>query len=101
MKKIEGRIIIIDMYAYLLKLETSIPIDKYDLLNDGNLGQNGELKIIKEIDNICQKEKCTFLLNEKEINNRISQYHHDILIYIDKTYKKIDNIEGITIYSNN
>lgn len=100
MKKIEGRIFIIDMYAYLLKLEASIPIDKYDLLNDGNLGKNGELRIIKEINNICQKEKCTFLLNEKEINNRISQYNHDILNYIDKTYKKIDNIEGITIYSN-
>ena len=99
-QKVEGRIFIIDMYAYLLKLETSIPINKYDLLNDGNLGKNGEIKIIEEIDNICQKEKCTFLLNEKEINNRISQYNHDILNYIDKTYKKIDNIEGITIYNN-
>lgn len=100
-KKTEGRIFIIDMYAYLLKLESSIKIGKYDLLNDGNLGKNGEIKIINEIDNICKKEKCTFLLNEKELNNRISQYNQKILNYIDKTYKKVDNIEGITIYKNN
>mgnify|MGYP003303232293 FL=1 len=99
-KRVEGKLFIIDMYAYLLKLETSIEINKYDLLNDGNLGKDGQYKIIEEIDSICQKEQCTFLLNEKELNNRISQYNKDILNYIDKTYKKTDNIAGITVYKN-
>lgn len=96
----EGRIFIIDMYAYLLKLETSIPIDKFDLLNDGNLGKNGETKIIKEIDEICQKEKCTFLLNENEIDNRISQYNQEILKYVNNSYQKRTKIGDITIYKN-
>lgn len=100
-KKIEGEVFIIDMYAYLIKLETSLPINKYDLLNDGNLGKNGKIRIIKEIDNICQKEKCTFLLNGNEINNeQYSQYNQDILKYIDNTYKKVNNIIGLTIYQN-
>lgn len=96
----DSQIFIIDMYAYLLKLESSIPINKYDLLNDGNLGKNGEFKIINEIDSICQKEKCTFLLNEKELTKRISQYNPQILNYVDTTYKKVNNIRGITIYQN-
>lgn len=99
-EKNEGKIFIIDMYAYLLKLETSIEINKYDLLNDGNLGKNGQYKIIEEINDICKKETCTFLLNENELNNRISQYNQEILNFINKTYKKVDNIEGITVYKN-
>lgn len=96
----EERTFIIDMCAYLIKLETSIPIDKYDLLNDGNLGRNGETKIIKEIDETCQKEKCTFLLNENEIDNRISQYNQEILKYINKSYQRKTKIGDITIYKN-
>lgn len=98
--KIDGEIFIIDMYAYLIKLEMNIPINKFDLLNDGNMGKNGEEKIINEINQICKKEKCTFLLNEKEINNRISQYNQDILKYVSNTYKKIDSINGLSIYIN-
>lgn len=96
----EQKIFIIDMYAYLLKLETFTEINKFDLLNDGNLGKNGEIKIINEIEKICQKEKCIFLLNEIELNNRISQYNKDILNYIDKNYQIIEKIEGLTIYTN-
>ena len=96
----EQKIFIIDMYAYLLKLETFTEINKFDLLNDGNLGKNGEIKIINEIDKMCQKEKCIFLLNQIELNNRISQYNKDILNYIDKNYQIIEKIEGLTIYTN-
>jgi len=96
----EGRIFIIDMYAYLIKLEMKLPINKYDLLNDGNLGYNGKSKIIKEINNICQKEKCTFLLNKKEIGTRISQYNQDIYLYIINNYQESENIIGLTVYKN-
>lgn len=100
-KNIDERVFIIDEYAYLIKLEINEPIDKYDLLNDGNLGKNGEKKIIQEIANICIKEKCTFLLNKKEVNNEnYSQYNQDIYKYIIENYKESDNIIGLTIYKN-
>lgn len=96
----EGQVFIIDMYAYLIKLELNLPINKYDLLNDGNLGKNGEKKIIKEIDKTCQKEKCTFYMNEKEIKENKTQYNQEILKYIKNTYKKDNEIEGLSIYIN-
>lgn len=86
LKTIDGNIYIIDMYAYFLKLEMNMPINKYDLLNNGNLGKDGEIRIINEIEETCKSEKCTFLLNEKEIGNKISQYNKDILLYVINNY---------------
>lgn len=100
LSKKNDKIFIIDMYAYMIKLETSMTINKYDLLNDGNLGKNGEIKIINDIKETCQKEKCTFLLNEREIENRISQYNQKIIKFISQEYKKVDNIKGISVYQN-
>jgi len=101
LKNIEGQIFIIDIHAYLLKLESSIPINKYDLLNDGNLGQGGKEKILQEIDNICQKEKCTFLLNKNKIDTKeYDQYSQDLYQYVIKNYNEIKTIEHLTIYEN-
>ena len=49
MKNYEGKLYIISKSAYTFKLEGNIPINKYDLLNNGNLGSGGHQKIIKEI----------------------------------------------------
>lgn len=96
-----GRIFIVDMYAYLVKLESNQTIDKFDLLNDGNLGAYGEKKIINEMDTICKKQKCTYLLNQVEVGNeKYSQYNQDIYKYIAKNYKKTDSIIGLSVYTN-
>lgn len=92
---------IINANAYVYKLEANIPINKYDLLNDGNLGKNGDIKIIKDLDNKCKKDTCTFLMREDEIgNNTLSQTNQNIIKYIDKNYKKVGNIVDLTIYRN-
>lgn len=97
----DGRIFIVNMYAYLVKLESNQTIDKFDLLNDGNLGSYGEKKIINEMDTICKKQKCTYLLNQVEIENeKYSQYNQDIYKYIVKNYKKTDSIIGLSVYTN-
>ena len=89
------------MSAYLVKLESNQTIDKFDLLNDGNLGSYGEKKIINEMDTICKKQKCTYLLNPIEIENeKYSQYNQDIYKYIVKNYKKTDSIIGLSVYTN-
>ena len=92
---------IIDSYAYLIKLNTNIPINKYDLLNNGNLGKNGEYKIINEFDSLCKKEECTFILNKEMINPpKFSQYNKEIYSYIDNNYKEIGSILNLTVYKN-
>jgi len=99
--QIEGNVFIINHNAYLYKLEVKIPINKYDLLNDGNMGKNGEVKIIDDFKNICSKEKCTFLMLEEEISNKtLSQTNQDIIKYVDDNYIKTDKILGLTIYIN-
>lgn len=101
LKNKNEKIFIINEWAYLLKLETNMPINKYDLLNNGNIGKDGELKIINEISKICQEEKCIFLLNKNEIYTKTSQYNDKILKYINDTYTESGIISRYIIYKNN
>lgn len=101
LKNNQEKIFIIDMSAYLIKLEANLPINKYDLLNDGNLGKNGQYKIINDFKNICQKEKCTFLLRKEELTDKeLSQYNQEIYSYIIDNYKEKGEIHELTIYKN-
>lgn len=100
-KTINGNLFIINQNAYILKLEAKIPINNYDLLNNGNLGKDGEDKIIKELHNICNKEQCTFLMYDKEINNStISQTNQKIIKYVSENYYKQEKILDLTVYRN-
>ena len=95
-----NKVYIICGNAYLFKLESNIPINKYDLLNDGNLGKDGEYKIINELDKKCKEEKCIFLLNKQELKEKKSQYNQEILYYINSTYNQTGIVSGYTIYNN-
>ena len=99
-KEKEEKVFIIDEWAYLIKLEANLPINKYDLLNNGNLGKNGEYKIINDINQICQKEKCIFLLDRQQLYENNSQYNEKILQYINNTYYEIGMIYQYVIYEN-
>lgn len=62
-KKVEGKVYLFLSDAYVLKLYQNETPTFYDLINKGNLGQN-EQTYINQIDKTCQKEKCTFFLDE-------------------------------------
>ncbi|MBQ2872928.1 MAG: hypothetical protein IJE89_02905 [Bacilli bacterium] len=95
------KIFIVDMSAYLIKLEANIPINKYDLLNDGNLGKDGQYKIIKDFQDICDNEECTFLLRKEELTDKeLSQYNQEIYKYIIENTKEKGEIHGLSIYKN-
>jgi len=96
----EEKIFIISEWAYLIKLESNLPINKYDLLNNGNLGKDGEYKIINEIEQICQEEKCLFILDKNELTENKSQYNKEILQYVNDTYQQIGMIYQYAIYKN-
>ena len=102
LNSITNKVFIIDPYAYLIKLNAGIKIDKYDLLNNGNLGKNGEKRIIKEITDYCNYNDCIFLVYESAIGNKkYSQYNDEISKYIIDKYNKKENILNLSIYSNN
>lgn len=100
---IEDELYIISVSAYTLKLEANKTINKYDLLNNGNLGKNGEKKIIKEIENNCNKNKCIFLIDVRELNGTSkTQYNKDIIKYIETNYWQTGSIGtyNLAIYRN-
>lgn len=98
---VQEKLYIISSNAYLFKLEAKIKINKYDLLNNGNLGRTGQIKLIKGINNECSNQKCTFIIDTKELSKEEHiQYNKDIIKYIMKNYKITESIQGYLIYKN-
>lgn len=101
MKKYEGKLYIISKSAYTFKLEGNMKINKYDLLNNGNLGSGGHKKIIKEIKDYCKNKKCVFFVSEEELNEENEGvYNKEIVKYVMDTYKRNSNVNGLAIYTN-
>ena len=85
---------IFNNYSYFIKLNSNIPINKFDLINTGNMGYNGEKRYIEEIKDICSNDKCLFIINENDLNNlEYSQVSKKILEYV------VNN--NIKVYSSN
>lgn len=95
------KIYIFTTEAYLIKLDLNIKIDKYDLINNGNMGYQGSKTYIKEIDTYCQKHKCAFLAPSVTNIKPGSQTNKEIIKYIDKKYKMLRASNILSFYVNN
>ena len=98
--KKDSIIYIFDYSAYLLKMDSGIPINKYDLVNNGNMGYKGAKRYIEEIDNYCLNNKCIFLLNKDLLNNGHTQVNRDILRYVVGNYKYKEELAFLDVYEN-
>ena len=96
--------------SYVMKLDTDISINKFDLINYGNMGYNGIKKYIREIDNMCDNSKtCLFIVGNVAIDHLddfsefvgSSQFCIELCKYVDINYKKIDKNSYFYFYSNN
>ena len=94
------RIYLLDSRAYLVKLELGWKINKYDLINNGNMGYKGSEKYIKEIDKYCKKHKCVFMLNESDNNKEVGQTNKEIINYVIKEYRQVSSSNLDNIYTN-
>lgn len=86
-------------YGYLYKLYYNIPITKYDLWNEGNMGYKGVKKSILELDKICESNRCLFIVDgdlEDNPKSQVTKFYN----YIVENYKKIDEYDSFYIYSN-
>lgn len=87
--------------AYLAKLNLDIPINKYDLINNGNMGYKGKDKYIKEVDSNCQKNKCLIFINDYiGKNSDTLQVNKDILEYVKNNYTSICSSNVYNVYIN-
>ncbi len=87
-----NRVFALGEVAYLVKILNNENVDKFDLLNYGNLGYNGEKKVIDEMNNICKKQNCVFYL----LYSDEGQTSKLIINYVKDNYTKVNDI-----YTNN
>ena len=88
-------------FSYLMKLNFNVPITKYDIINNGNMGYNGAKRYIDEIDNYCNDNKCLFIMNDNEKDISITiQTNMEILEYIKNNYMGIYNSNLFSVYIN-
>jgi len=81
--------------AYYYKLLLDLPIGKYDLLLHGNLGLNGEEKVLNAF---CHFDKKSyFLLNETYRGGQLSS---KIDSYIRSHYQEIKRFSSFVLYTN-
>ena len=81
--------------AYLIKLDMNIQINKFDLINNGNMGYKGEYKIINELENKCSNNKCMFILSNIDVNNQVNK---TILEYVKDNYNYVDTVNIFDVY---
>ena len=91
---------ILGNFAYLIKLNNNLPINKFDLINNGNMGYKGPQKYIQEIDDYCSENKCIFIMNDGElaIKNNENQTNKDLLRYVKENYNTEFSSSIFTVY---
>lgn len=94
------RLYLLDSRAYLVKMDLGIEINKYDLINDGNMGYKGEIKYVEEIDDYCGKNKCLFIVNDEEVEQNVNQINEYITSYVVENYYKIYGSNLNSVYIN-
>jgi hypothetical protein len=90
-------IVFISSNAYYFKLINNIKINYYDLINSGNLGYNGNNKIINNFK--LNKNKYIFFVDDEIKNNKYDQTDKKIYNYIINNGTKIDTIYNFSIYT--
>ena len=93
--KANQKVMIISGQSYYFKLIRDIPIDYYDLLNGGNWGYKGSEKLMKDV---TSRKNTLFLIDEAEYS-KYSQTDKNLMKYIMKNGKKINEVGMFSIYS--
>ena len=81
----KDRYYILGNLSYIVKLTYNYEINKFDLINNGNMGLDGEEVYIEEIDDYCSFNKCLFIL-ENRGEDSTNQTSVEILRYVEDNY---------------
>lgn len=90
------KVLIMDIVASKYMIPMHRNNYKFDLLLDGNLGYNGEEKLIEEIKTI---DNLLVIRQKPEVETVSIQQTDDIDEFIEKNYKKIGEINNLEIYN--
>lgn len=87
--------------SYQIKMNTSYQLNKFDLINNGNMGYYGSVRYIKELEDYCLDNRCLFIVYKYEIddnNLNSNQTNIDIINFIYANYSKKEDIDVFDIY---
>lgn len=97
------RVFLFTQNSYMIKLNTSYLLNKFDLINNGNMGYHGDKKYIRELDELCSRVTCLFITYHFEINDdnpKGSQTSSKIIDYVYENYNKIGEEGSFDLYDN-
>ena len=86
--------------AYFVKLNAKYQLDKFDLINNGNMGYKGSKMYIEEIRDYCSNKTCMFILYKYEFDSA-TQTNKDIVNFVIDNYELHEEIHWFDIYTNN
>ena len=90
---------ILGSFSYLVKLNLNFPLNRFDIINRGNMGYGGSDGYIEEIDKNCMNKRCVFILNDGEALGKLSnQVDTDILQHIRENYYQVRSSSIFSIY---
>lgn len=90
---------ILGNFSYLMKLNLNIPINKFDNINNGNMGYHGSERYIQEIKGDCSKNHCIFIMNDEEaVTEKNIQTNREILKYVKSNYKNVYSSNIFSVY---
>lgn len=84
--------------SYYVKLNTKYPIDKFDMICNGNMGYNGSSRYMKEVEDYCNSNSCMFILYRYEFDDKITQTNREIVNYVIDNYNQYEQIHWFDIY---
>ena len=85
--------------AYFRKLYFNKDINEFDFLLNGNMGYNGDIKMIRKIDNICNKNSCVFFVEPNDFKG-YTQLSKKIYYHVINNYQLVESNKYLDIYSN-
>ena len=95
--KLDKRVILLNEWAYYIKIVNDLDIECYDLINRGNNGYNSTKKII---DKIKYEDDTYMIINMREYNlkNYYQQIDKDVLKYVIDNYDEVDSFGNFKVY---
>ena len=86
--------VFLDNRGYYYKIINDDVIDDFDLINSGNFGYNGDIKMLEKLKS---KNNTIFLVNRYEVKIK-NQINKKMVYYIINHGKKIDTLKSYDVY---
>lgn len=97
--KVYDHIYFFSKNSFYVKLNARYPLDKFDMICNGNMGYNGSSRYIDEVNDYCNSNSCMFILYKYEFSGG-TQTNKEIVDFVIDNYELKEEIHWFNIYIN-